>query len=357
MLTVCYVPGYTGASIPTQWAVLSIFLPLSVWRVSSYNLGHTLLFILVLYAGLTGLWALNFYSWVFGTWVAVLWLLAYHWGTLLEDTRPLWRGIAVGLGLNTLVALAQSEGYAPVEVSVLQNAGLFFNSSLFGVILGLTLVALICHKLWWYTPPLAFGLILSGSRGGILICAYGATCRYLGALPTTILLALGACAFFLLPLDLSDIDRLRTWGVVLPTLNIPGHGAGSFIDLYYVHNTKVILLNPGFAHNDILQLIYEYGLFAALPITVFALALANPSAERPILLAFSVLALFYFPLFAPLTAFLGFVLAGHALRDWAVVRHNLHRWRSLLLPRIAPQRSLHDLHRREAIPLVPRTTP
>lgn len=359
LLAICYVPGYTGASVPTQWAVLSIVLPLGLWRVSSYDIGHKLLFGFVLYAILGACWSLNLYSWVWGMWLVGIWVLAYHWGTLCKDLRGLWKGLAVGLCASVAVAIAQALDYAPVEANdPYQYSGLFFNSSLFGVTIGLVLVGLAVHNLWWYMPPMALGLILSGSRGGILVVVIGLIARFGGAT-----LAIGAFACmgiaFLAVIDLADAQRLQIWGVTIRALNIFGHGAGSFLDLYYVRNTKVTLIHPEFAHNDFLQLTYEYGIGALFLIVIPALALASRSAERAVLVAWLALATFYFPLYAPLPAFIGLVVAGHCLHSWALVRNHSNRRRFSILSwlRRDDDKYRTDRNRREDIPVVARTSP
>ena len=32
LLPICFIPGYTGASIPSQWVLLSLVLPAALWR-------------------------------------------------------------------------------------------------------------------------------------------------------------------------------------------------------------------------------------------------------------------------------------------------------------------------------------
>lgn len=357
LLTICYVPGYTGASVPTQWAVLSIVLPLGLWRVAPYTPLHKLFLIVITYALLSFAWSINLYSAVWGLWMLIIWFLAFHWGTLLDDLRPLWRGLAVGLYASVAIALAQALGYAPVEAADPYGpAGLFFNSTLFGVTLGLILTALANHRLWWYMPPLALGLILSGSRGGIVVLAVGLIARYLNSLAAIATLSIMACVASF-SLDLADSQRLQIWGVTLDALSFWGQGIGSFADLYFVRHTKLLLLRPEYAHNDLLQLTFELGIFAFAIAAIPTLALAarrNP--EHPVLLAWCVLSTFYFPIYAPLTAFIGFVLAGHACRDWVGIRDNLDRWGQYLIPWIKDEQPITNDPRREALPLVPRAT-
>lgn len=354
LLTVCYVPGYTGASIPTQWVVLSIVLPLGLWRVGPLTFGHKLFCLVIGYAILSLAWTFNDYSAIWGLWVLFIWALSYNWGTLLDDLRGLWRGMAIGLTISTAIALAQSLGYSPVETADINRAsGLFFNSSLFGVICGLTFVGLYGHRQWFLLPPIALGLILSGSRGGIVLLAIGLVCHHYGRLAALAATVFGALTFIFF-LDPADSQRLQIWGVILPTLGFFGHGIGSFSDLYFVSHAKLLLIRPEFAHNDLFQLTYELGFAGAILALIPTLALAVPSPDRPALFAWVVAALFYFPLYAPLTAFIGLVMAGSSLRRWALVR-NLSRSRGP----IQLQWDEDELCRGyqswgEAIPMVPR---
>lgn len=358
LLTVCFIPGYVGASVPTQWAVLSIILPLGLWRIAPYSPLHKPLFGFLVYAAISGLWSIQYQSWVWGLWVATLWVLAFHWGTLVTNLQSMWKGVACGLWVSTAVAVIQAFGYFPVEAADDQLAGLFFNSSLFGVLCGLTLVALICERLWWYTPPLALGLILSGSRGGFVLLGFGLTARFTSPFFAIGCVGLAVSAAMLSPLDLADSQRLQIWGVTLSSLSPFGHGAGSFVDIFYMAKTGSAskLIHPGYVHNDIIQLTYEFGLAAFLLLIAPAVALAGDARHRVPLLTFWLCACFYFPLYAPLTAFLWLIVAGNAVRDWAVVRDNLHHCGHVLLPWALGPRSRYDLNRREAVPMVAGTS-
>lgn len=357
LLPVCFVAGYTGASVPTQWAVLSIILPACLWRVAPYNIGHKLFFLFGAYAFATLFWSINLYSWVWGMWHVFIWALAYHCGTLCTDLRPLWKGLALGLTVSTGVAVAQALDYAPVHVhDPFLPAGLLYNSSLFGIILGLVLTALVVHHLWWYMPPLAIGLVLSGSRGGFLILGLGLLARFAGPVLAAGVLACAAMAF-LVTIDLADNQRLMIWGVTIRVLSIFGQGAGSFADIHYIAHAKNLLIRPEYVHNDILQLAYEYGIGAIPLLAIPALALATSrSAEWTVLFVWCAAAGFYFPLYTPLTAFIGLVVAGHCMRDRVMVRINLHRWRSVFLPRPTTRGPADGLARREAIPMVARAS-
>lgn len=356
LLAISYVPGYTGASIPTQWAVLSIVLPTFLWLRSPITLGHKLFALWIGYALISIGWSPNLYSAGWGGWLLFIWALAYHYGTLQDDLSNLWRGLAIGLSLSTAIALAQAFDYAPVELADPNRpAGLFYNSSLFGVLCGLVLVPILANRLWWYAPPLALGLILSGSRGGIVALAVGLTAAYAGRLVALTLVVLAALTLAFAPLDPADAQRLQIWGVVAKSLSLFGHGPGSFVDLFYVRETKLLLIQIGTAHNDPLQLAYEFGFIALIPIALFGMALGRGPVD-PTLCAFTTLALFYFPLYTPVTAFIGFAVAGHCLRSRAVDGVERDRSRSAILSRSFKQRDASGRLLGEAIPMVQRTT-
>lgn len=351
LLAICYIPGITGAAIPTQWAVLSIVLPFGLWRKGNVTLIHKLLAGLIVYALVSLAWTQNIYSAGWGLWFLFIWALAYNWGTLMTSTRRMWHGLSVGLSIGSLVALAQALDIGLVEIADPNKpAGLLFNSSLFGVCLGLVIVGCICHRLWWYLPILSLGLILSGSRGGMLLVAIGLIVIHIH---WVIAVGFGiACALTLIfTVDPADSQRLQIWGVTLNALSLFGHGPGSFTDLHYITRAKSLLIRPEYVHNDYLQLIYEFGIAAILPIGAFGLALVRRrSADWPVLFAFAVLATFYFPLYTPITAFIGFVVAGHCTRDWPLVWNVMYRWGRPLFSWPSEPRTLAD--RSQAIPLV-----
>ena len=358
LLSVCYVPGYTGASIPTQWAVLSILLPACLWRIGPVTLGHKLFLAFVLYASLATLWSLNSFTAIWGLWLVFIWGLSYHFGTIVGSLRGLWQGLAVGLSASAVLAVLQA-GFDFTAVATddpLRPAGLFYNSSLLGVICGLVLIALVCHRLWWFIPAPALALLLSGSRGGLAILGVGLTARFGGALAAAVVVTAGMTAFAF-GVDPSDLQRMQIWGVALRAINAIGHGPGSFLDLYYVREINIALIHPEYVHNDVLQLLYEYGLGALPLLAIPALALGNTRhRDWPVLVGFTVAAGFYFPLYTPLTSFLGLAVAGNSLRRWPRVRRDSVDWRPSFLSRLAPGRSIPDLDGGQAVPLVARAT-
>ncbi len=353
LLPVSFVPGYTGASIPTQWVVLSCILPFALWRRAPFGLIHRLGLCFLGFALLSAIWATNAYTSALGIWYVLIWGLAFWLGSSLRSLTDLWKGLAIGLSISSIVAIAQSLGHTPVET--LDNdayPGLLFNSTVQGTTIALVLIALATERLWWYMPIPAIGLILAGSRGSFLILGIAAIARYTHWLVVVAALSLTALACTTW-LDLADSLRLAIWGQAIRGLSIFGWGPDSFNDVYFIYKGK--LFHGEFVHNDYLQLWFEFGIGSLVPISILALALSRTlSPTWPVLVAFAALATFYFPLYAPITAFLGPLLTGHLLRGYDPVWAFGTYRRSIKLSRLEAARSANAIPSRGYLPLVPR---
>lgn len=352
LLPICYIPGITGASIATQWAVLSIACAISLWRepaqppTSLHYLGLGFL----AFATLGLFWAPNVWDGLGAIWMIVLWGLCFRMGTVIESPADLYRGLALGLSVSSAIAIFQWFGFEPVPTFNHNVAGLFFNRTVLGATAALVILGLINERLWWYIPALLPALLLSGSRGGWLILGIGLLARAhaLAALAFTLTIAF---ALSFIP-DSSDALRLQIWAVAWHALTWFGHGPGAFASFYYPAGPS--LIHPEFTHNDYLQLWFEFGLGALLPFTILGFAIA--SSRSTVLIAFACLAAFYFPIYTPLTAFIGCIAAGHALRDFTLDRLILRRCRPDLLPRTRPPRSGPHRNWGQALPALSRTS-
>ena len=332
---ICFVPGITGASIPTQWPFLSVSLLPSLWLHGPFTWAHKLGIFFLAYAGLTTLWAHNYNTSVIGVWYLSVWALAFWLGTTQSTLRPLWHGLAWGVALSSLVAILQWFGFHPVEVYPDQIAGLYFNSTMLGAATALMLVACLCHRLWYPAPLLIIGLALSHSRGAILILVIGLAARI-----HWLLVLIGTITSLALISHLSgpsDLQRLEIWGEAIRNMTLWGWGPNSFDDLYAVLPRRPTmtpsLYHLGFTHNDYLQLLFEFGAAGALAAyAIIAAALGRVSkTDFPLFAAWSALAMFYFPLYAPLLALIGCACAGHLLRPDDAVRPVRKRRRSNIL--------------------------
>lgn len=353
LLPICYIPGLTGASIPTQWALLSIAFAISLWREPSTPPSslHYLGLGFLAFAALGLLWAPNLWDGLYALWLVLLWALSFRLGSATASPANLYRGLAIGLSVSSVLAIFQWFGYSTIPTANGSNiAGLLFNRTVLGATTALVILGLISERLWLYIPMLLPGLILSGSRGGWLILMVGLLARM------HILIALGltlACALALsfVP-DSSDALRLQIWGVTLRGLTLFGHGPGSFTSLYFPAGPA--LIHPEFVHNDYLQLWFEFGVGALVPIAILTVAIAW--SRSPIPIAFACLAAFYFPLWTPLTAFIGCFVVGHALRGFSWDRLLVRRCRPDLVSWLDPAQFIARQARRHPLPPLSRTT-
>lgn len=334
ILAVCYVPGYTGAFIPTQWVLLSAILPLGLWRSGPMSLGHWTGLVVLAWSAISFLWVPNGYDWGYGMWLMAIIAGAFWLGSTTDPTS-IFRGLAVGLGISSIVAIAQSLGYSPVEASPSPShpAGLLYNPTVLGASCALVLIALCCYRLWWYIPALLPALFLSHSRGALIVLACTAfTTRLHWAIVSTLLIV-GIGIVSLNPQP-SDIQRLYLWGITLRNLDFFGHGLGSFNTfLYYnpidLYPKSIAIFHPEFVHNDYLQLWFELGPGAIAIYLIYVFTLTQrASLHWPIFFAFSILGLFYFPLYNPIPAFVGALVAGRILSDWHLARASRYYRRS-----------------------------
>jgi hypothetical protein len=342
LFPIAFVPGYTGASIPTQWAVLSLALPILL----HYAPISRVWFGFIAFAILGTLWTPQVDDTIFGVMLVVLWGLSFQLGQSTEDPTPLYKGLALGLSISSAIAIFQWFGYAPIPVAYKGNvAGLLYNRTILGATSALLILCLLQHRLWFYIPSLLPGLILSGSRGGWVVLACGVAPRLHWSVG--VFCALTAILLILAPTSPSDNERLTIWASAIHGLSWFGWSANSFISIYILTPTN--LMHPEYVHNDYLQLWFEFGLAALIPFTALGCALVwYPSMA---VWGFAILATFYFPLYTPTTAFICCFVLGHSLRGFSpsglIIRHR----RPDLLPWVIDPRPEFSQYRSHPIPL------
>lgn len=356
IVAVCYVPGYTGAFLPTQWAVLSIILPLGLWRSGVFGLGHWIGLGVLGWSALSILWAPNSLDAANGLWFLSILAGAFWLGSTI-DPAPVFRGLAVGLTISSAVAIAQSLGYHPVEIAASPTypAGLLFNSTVLGASVALTILGLCAYRLWWYIPGLLPALALSHSRGAVIILACVGLAMMIRWYAVVGILIIGLGIVSLNPTP-SDIQRFYLWGLTIRELTPFGHGIGSFNTFLYYNPTDLYpnaqgFFHPEFVHNDYLQLWFELGAGAIGIYLLYAICLSQTQSPHwPIFFGFALLGLIYFPLYNPIPAFIGSLVAGRIIADWHLARPRLlpRRLTRLLWPQHR-QRILDQL-RRSSIP-------
>lgn len=329
------VPGWTGKFVPTDWAVLSLVLIPSLWLQVRMNWYHWLGLTFLAYAALSAAWApfLVDSGWI--GWKLLILALAFRWGSALDDLRPLYKGLALGMGVSSIICIFQHFGFHPVDSPGLP-AGLFYSSIAMGGISALVITCLASEGLWLWAIPCIPALVLAGSRGAWLLIALMLVINLSRRLWPALLL-LAACGFVMMGMHHpSDIIRLACWQAALSNLHFFGNGLGSFQSIYLQISGQ--LYHAEFVHNDYLHLLYELGIGAVLIFwLVFALAWdkRNEPGWQP-LVAILIFATFSFPIHIPLMAFIGGIVAGHLSVAPSMDGPFLHRWRLDRLLRSQP---------------------
>ena len=330
-VSLCYVPGVTGAYIATQWPVLSILLPFALWRSGPVTPFHWLGLLFIAYATARVAYSPIPQDGVYGLWLICIRGLSFWLGSTLDDLRGLYAGLAAGAAVSSAIAVLEACGYSLVAHAT-PGAGLYVNSVAQGLVLSLIAVALVSERMWLWVPPLLPGIMLSGSRGAWLALAVGLASKYVRGV--WIFIGLGAFGIFLLSRSFGSSDELRLfiWNAAAHNLTWLGWGPGAFFSwvLWYDNNA----LYPEYAHNDALQLAFEYGTAAIVPIGIFAFVLTrNARHEWPVVVAFVVAGCYSVALWVPVASFLACVVAGRIVRDWAMVRNERHSRRFDFVPR------------------------
>jgi len=351
IVSLCYIPGWTGASVPTQWAVLSIILPWTLFLPGPTAPFHRWWLVFLGYALFATLVAANTFNAVFALWGLCLMGLCLWLGTVITSTYLVWAGLAVGGAVSSALCVVQWFGINVLPTFGTFPAGLYFNSVANGAILALIAIALLTRGEILSALCLMPGLIISQSRGAWLAFLIGLLgLRFRSAKVLLILPAFGLL-FFLVPLSPSDEQRLYIWSIAYNNLQFFGWGPGAFTTIYSVWHDQPLF--PEHVHNDILELIFDYGILATIPIGLFAWALTRTqSAEWPIILTFVVMGFYSFPFWMPITSFIAFVAAGHMLRDWALDGSIRNGGRFDLLLWLAGKQPANGSNGSQAIPLV-----
>lgn len=331
LATLCYIPGYTGFAEPTTWAGLSILLVPTIWRspptVSWFGLGF------LAYVGLMVVcrpfnpdagWEL----WTYGILALAFWL-----GSTTIELWPLWKGMAIGIGVSSAVAIAQASGYEPVWRLPVNDGvpGLLYNPVVLGYTAAVLGLILLTYRsfLWCLTVP---AMLLSNSRGGFLVFTIFALAALWRKPWVSTLFALVAVVFIYLVIGSThDAQRTAIWQAAYDQITLFGSGAGAFKNVWIFGEPA---FRPDNTHNDFLGLIVEFGIVAVIPI-VGAIRLTEVRHEREWypFAACLVLALFSSPLNIPLLALIGGVCAGRLSLSLHLARRYRHYSRLELLPR------------------------
>jgi hypothetical protein len=315
ILSTCYIPGWTGYAIPTGWLFLSATLPLilrrEMWKIFNP---------FFLYVCLSMTWSMVFVQGVYDLWRLAILSGAFLLGQLRVEARSLYIGMGMGLLISTIIAIFQALGWHDFTEIYSRPAGLFVNPNVLGETAALVSIGLFAYGVFWpllWTVPSIF---LSESRTALAALAAVSTV-YIWNLykPATIAIVIFVAAMmYAKPLETLSY-RWQIWESTIHGFTWLGRGAGSYIltgPVFATFHTEDIPAREENAHNDFLQLIYQYGLGTVLLLPIFLVALIGPlGPERYLFIAFCIIAFFNFPLAIPTEGFLGAFAMGRLWRD------------------------------------------
>lgn len=337
IVSLCYVPGVTGAYIATQWPLLAVALSFDLmwayaagrWpavagllpsyqpRKGVFTAFHAAGLMFVAYAFVRSFYTPAPDASMYGVWLVVIMGLCLWFGTTMEEPpRRLYAGLALGASVSSALAVAQFFGLGWPPTTSNTIAGLYINSVQQGTVLIIIVVALAALRMWWWVPALIPGIALSHSRGALVALAVGLlACRFRRVWVFGVVGVAGA--FYLLsPLASSDAERMQIWELAWSNLTWIGQGPGIMytVILPRLGDSGAVYF-PEYAHNDALQFAFEYGLAAVVPYAVFAYAAYRTDLEEwPAVAAFLTAGCYSMPVFMPIAMFLAFAAAGRAVR-------------------------------------------
>lgn len=333
IVSLCYVPGFTGAYIATQWPLLSLVLPFFLLRSGVLTPLHWLGLLFIAYVVTRVGYAPAPSAGVFGAWLITIMGMCVWLGTTLTDLRELYKGLAIGAAASSAVAIFQRFGFDGIPQTSSMPAGLYVNSVQQGTVLALLAVALVSERMWLWVLPLLPGIALSGSRGAFLALAVGLLACCTRRLWVFGLVAAVGAFYFLSPLSSSDTQRVLIWSVAWHNLTWLGWGPGMFYTILIPQDGAAPFF-PEYAHNDALQLAFEYGIIALLPVGILAAALWRTDArEWPVVVAFVAAGCYSMPLWMPVASFLSLVAVGRVLCSYGVACSDGSNCRQSFIPR------------------------
>jgi len=343
-----YIPGIFGASVSTGWFFLFLVVP---FLLLSCELKLGLGFIFITYSALSLVWTevLNI-AWFHFLQLVILGCV-FIVGQNLKDwqLQTIFKGLALGLGVSAVAAIAQKFGFnTGVYTLSGATAGLFINPNIYSEVSALILVGLVVLKLYWWIPVTIPGLILVQSRAafialgaGLLIAVWRYN-RYL-ALSLVILVALFGSYFYWGRFSLVSFqERLDMWADTINGFKFFGNGVGSYEALfpYYATHVNTEIARPRYAHNDFLQIVFEFGIASLLFLMVLFNAFKSNKPEKSILLTVCIISLFTYPLHIPTPAFIAFLVAGYLTANTSSNWSIWNNWRSNLLTGIKGKKSV-----------------
>lgn len=340
ILPVVYVPSWTGATILSGWPFLSLILPLLLLRKIEMGPAHWLGLAFLAYACVALSWAPVWQQGIWDLWLTFILAGVFCWASGLTSTRALWLGMAIGLGINDVIATLQLFKFNPVPVQSVGSGyypGLFINQDMFCEASLFVTLGLVGYRLYWplvFTlPPLYFAQTRSVFAAYAIVAAVAAwdRWRWITIIPSLFVVLCVGYAVTARHHD-SITEHFELWQDTADGQTLWGRGPGSFFMLYpeFAKRTDTMRTRPEDPHNEYLNLSFQYGL-GILPLAaIFAIALFAAGPERYVWVAFLVVALFSFPSRIPAEGFAGMVALGRLCSRRNLAWLSSNRCRSVL---------------------------
>lgn len=245
--------------------------------------------------------------------------LAFVLGARLSGLDRIFKGLALGILVSSLLVMSQSlQGYFPHPIVSIAQEGLFGNRNMLAEAATLTLIGCFTYQAWWYIPGLLPAILIHPVERASIVALGAAAVTSIWSYSKRASLVISAIVIAAVALfsesRISPLgERYHLWMDTLSGQTIFGHGLGSFYTIfpYLTETWDTVLVRPEHAHNDIIELAFETGLIGVgLYGFMVALAIKYAGTFRPILVAFVVLGMFGFPWHIATTAFIGAVVLG-----------------------------------------------
>lgn len=322
--------------------MLSATLPVATWsrQLTLPVLPLTLGVGTIAYALFSIVWTPDQYNGIFAFWQYFCIAYAFVYGAQRQSLEGIAKGVALGLSVSSIIAISQALGFRPV-LAWGGPAGLLFNSTILAECCVITILLLAAYRLWWWIPMLIPGLVLANSKGA-MVALYLTAAAYFGRWAFLLaMVAIVLAGTLFLPGNSLSI-RLALWSAIASHLSFFGHGIGSMSEVIVYYQGAPYA--PEYAHNEFLDLAYQFGAMALGPIALLLAPLAT--RDNPCRYAYgagAIICCYSFPLHTPLPAFLLACMAGFALRNWSLSSDHFLRGRYGLLRWFPhPQRPSHS---------------
>lgn len=347
-----YAPGIFGAAISTGWLFLIIVsVPLLFFVETRITNSHLIGITFVLYSLASLAWTENLNIATFFVMQMIALSCIFCFGSGIKDIRLILIGLSVGLGISDIISIMQYYNIQiafntfafPAIIYTLPGmpAGLFVNQNIFCEVSVALLLCLLIFKLWWFIPFTLPGIVLIHSKGAILALAVGIIALiYNYNKKIAFLISLIGLLIFAFEIPrlyelTSTTERIDMWLDIKRGISILGQGIGSFEITYpfYATHIDTMIARPKFAHNDLLQLVYEFGIGSILFVIMTLNIMKVKSDAKPILVGILVLSMFNYSMHVPAIAFIALLVAGFITRNDDTVWDNGIVWRPNLFAR------------------------